>query len=246
MTNLQFNSNIKYAGASDLENGEKFLINYNQHITNLISTSIYKFKPKNLRDKNVLDFGSGRGNLASLLQDKTKVVIDCLEIDPMLASASKALGFKVFGNLNELRTKYATIYSSNVLEHIQDDIEILKQLHNAICEEGILVLYVPAYMTVFSELDTAVGHYRRYSKRELIKKLEIAGFEILKIQNVDSIGYFASLLIKVLGFKKRMNLGSPKSLILYDTYIFPISKLLDNLGFKKLVGKNIFCVAQRR
>jgi hypothetical protein len=47
----------------------------------------------------------------------------------------------------------------------------------------------------------------------------------------------------VLGYKNKAGLGSPKSIVLYDKVIYPISKILDYLIFRKVIGKNLFLFA---
>ena len=62
-------------------------------------------------------------------------------------------------------------------------------------KNGILYLYLPAKMLLWSKMDES-GHYRRYEYKEIKIKCEKAGFKIKKIHYVDSIGFFASLAIK--------------------------------------------------
>ena len=39
-------------------------------------------------------------------------------------------------------------------------------------KDGLLILYVPASMKAWSQMDIDAGHYRRYEKKEIINKLE--------------------------------------------------------------------------
>jgi hypothetical protein len=137
------------------------------------------------------------------------------------------------------------IYTSNVIEHIENDLQTLKDLNNTLSKYGTIVIYVPAFQVLFSDLDRKAGHYRRYSKKDLKEKLVKSGFTIENICYVDSIGFFAGMTIRILGWRKVGNLGNSKSLKFYDKLIFPISKLLDHLGFKYLFGKNLYAVARK-
>ena len=71
------------------------------------------------------------------------------------------------------------------------------------------------------------------------------GLKLRKIHYVDSIGFFASLAIKICGYNTNNGLGSKKSIKFYDKYIFPISKVLDKFGFKHFIGKNLLIVAKK-
>jgi hypothetical protein len=67
---------------------------------------------------------------------------------------------------------------------------------------------------------------------------------------VDSLGFFAWMFLK---FNKifqitkasQANRGSHKSFIIYDRYFYQISKLLDGIGLKYVMGKNILIVAKK-
>jgi hypothetical protein len=49
-----------------------------------------------------------------------------------------------------------------------------------------------------------------------------------------------------MGYKSRGNIGGLASLRIYDKLIFPISRLLDSLGLKHLIGKNLIVHARLR
>ena len=57
------------------------------------------------------------------------------------------------------------------------------------------------------------------------------------LKNVNSIFIF--------GYNTNDGLGSKKSIKFYDKYIFPISKILDKLGFKHFIGKNLLIIAKK-
>lgn len=114
----------------------------------------------------------------------------------------------------------------------------------ALAKDGFLVIYVPAFQILFSKMDEKVGHYRRYSKKRLISALQGSGLEIVRCEYVDSIGFFASLILKVL----KLGSGAATNgviLKMYDGLVFPLSRILDKIGMKHLFGKNILLIAQK-
>ena len=121
--------------------------------------------------------------------------------------------------------------------------EALNEIRRKIKPGGKLAIYVPALPFLYSGLDEKVGHYRRYTKKELIKKVSEAGFTVKDCYYNDSLGILATLTVKVLGYKNKVGLGSPKSIVLYDKVVYPISKILDRLIFRKVIGKNLFLFA---
>jgi hypothetical protein len=71
-----------------------------------------------------------------------------------------------------------------------------------------------------------------------------AGFKIDDCHYVDSIGLFAWLFAKV--FKLEFSQKGSNLLKIYDKYIWPLSRLFDNLGFKYLFGKNLLLLASKK
>src|SRR5215510_1238670 len=70
----------------------------------------------------------------------------------------------------------------NVLEHIQDDEELLCSIRHSLKPKGTLLLFVPALPMLYGSLDKAFGHVRRYRKAELRSRLEKQGFQVVCLQ----------------------------------------------------------------
>ncbi len=237
--NIQTENKTDYSGVRELWANERFLANYNLDIVSKLSRHL-------ARSPEVLEFGAGIGTLSQLWLSKTGVKPECLEIDESLRKVVADRGFRCYASLDDISKAYDGIYTSNVLEHIEDDVAFLKRLRRLLKPEGILAVYVPAFMLLYSNLDASVGHYRRYRKKELLNKLEQARFTILDCDYVDSIGFFAWLALKVVAPEQGGSENLDRNLRLYDKYGYPISAFLDNLGFKHLFGKNILVIARRK
>ena len=225
---------IKYKDALNLENVIcPSLKRYNENIADLI---LEYFK----KGQTILDFGAGTGHLAKIISEKSNENPSCIEIDEDFQKILKKKGFKVQKNLDETNESFDLIYSSNVLEHIYNDVEILISLKSKLKDNGTIVLYLPAFNILFSDLDRKVGHFRRYSKSSILKKALNAGLKVKRVYYVDSIGFFGSLVIRLFGWNTKDGIGSKKSLVFYDRFIFPISIFFDKVGFKHFLGKNIY------
>jgi SAM-dependent methyltransferase len=232
-----------YFGVTDLLNGENNLLNYN----NYIIQRILKFTKSNgnleITKIKTLDFGAGIGVLANIWFEKTSSKPMCLEVDPSQSELLSEKGYLLIKKLADHINEFDVIYSSNVLEHIEDDSEALREMFDSTRSGGILAVYVPAFQILFSDLDRSVGHYRRYSRKNLSRKVQQAGYSQIKIEYVDSLGFFASIALKVLGYKGVANLGGSSSLKFYDKVIFPVSLAIDRLGAKYFIGKNLLLFA---
>ena len=197
-----------------------------------------------LNDNVMLDFGAGLGSF-SLPLIKMGVRILCIEPDPKLSEKLIKHGLKVFSCIDNITDEFIDyVFMLNVLEHIKDDVGILKNLYNRIESNGTLFLYVPAFNILFSSMDRKVGHLRRYTKSSLIPLVQEAGFIVQKAVYVDSIGFGISLLYKFFGTPKGdLN---PSEIKFYDSVIFPVSRFFDRLFLQNFLGKNLLVIAHRR
>jgi hypothetical protein len=227
--------NFQYTGLAELEVIESNLENYN----NFIVSKFFQHS----QGVMVVDFGAGIGTLSAIWKSlNPNASIICIELDQNQVRVIKDRGLVAKENF-ELNIKVDYIFASNVLEHIKDDQSLLSIFYNHLNYSGKIGIYVPANQYLYSHIDKKLEHFRRYSKAELERKVKQAGFKIDECYFVDSIGFFIWLLVKV--FKIKINNENFKLIYIYDKIIWPISKLLDILGLRFLIGKNLLLLASK-
>lgn len=225
---------MEYSGTDNLE-VMACAVKYNKF---LVDAVVEHARPS----QRILDFGAGIGLFATKVAGEG-LDVSCLEPDKNQAEVIGSQGLKVVCSIDELSDgSMDYIYTLNVLEHIDNDSQTIHDLKRVLVPEGILFIYVPAFQILFSSMDKKVGHFRRYRKDHLVRMLEDAGLTVVRAEYVDSLGFFASLLYRVIGSKT----GSvnERALVFYDRFVFPISRLLDVI-FKGLLGKNVMVVCKR-
>jgi len=184
----------------------------------------------------LLDFGAGNGRFAGALHDGGKEVV-ALEPDRALRAEIAARGIPVATSLAELDTaSFDGVYSVNVLEHVENDGEILRQLRRVLRPGGGLYLYVPAFQMLFSANDRRVGHFRRYRRSSLVRLAESAGFTVSRAEYVDFCGFWAALAYRLFG--NADGDLSVDAVRLYDSLVFPVSCAIDRVT-SRLAGKNL-------
>lgn len=148
--------------------------------------------------------------------------------------------------------EFDIIGAFDVLEHIEQDREVLRKMYQAIQIGGGIMLSVPQHPWLWSQADTYAQHVRRYVKKDLVAKLEDAGFKVVKTTS------FVSLLLPLM-LISRLNNRSPSTN--YD----PISelkisgflnhileKILDlerwfiTLGFSFPIGGSLLIIAYKQ
>ena len=237
-----------YQGVGQLRDSESGFPKYRKWIATTIYNSFLVYSSQQSKPK-IMEFGAGTGSLAGYISEISSSDVTCIEIDPTLIQILAKRNFTTYRDIQSAvkdQGPFDLIYSSNVLEHIEDDLASLIELRDALVPStGLLVLYLPAHQWLFSDLDRHVGHFRRYSKKRLTELMSMAELKIVQMCYTDTLGVAATLTIKILGYKGSLKIGGIRSMLLYDRFVHPLSKSLDWVGFKHLIGCNIMLVAQR-
>jgi len=240
--NKQTKTNCDYSGIEELFDAEQGLEFYNKDVVKKILKGLGLHDRSNDRSL-ILEFGAGTGALAEVMHQNHGLKPICVEIDQKLIEILKSKGFQTYSDISLTPSLVNSVYTSNVLEHIDNDVDALVSIKKKMLPGALLVIYVPALPFLFSEMDAKVGHYRRYTKKELLGKVSQAGFSTKDCYYNDCLGVLAWGSLKIFGYKGKSGIGSRKSLIIYDRVIYPISMILDFLFMKRLIGKNLLLVA---
>jgi len=105
--------------------------------------------------------------------ERVRVLAEALPDAPSLAGESESIDF---------------ILCQNVLEHIEDDAASLRAMAATLKPGGRLGLLVPAGPRLYGPLDTAYGHFRRYTKRLVRERVLGAGFELDDLYAFNALG----------------------------------------------------------
>ena len=148
----------------------------------------------------VLEVGCGSGIFTALIakagHDVTGYDIHAPYIDmarARLAGFGNARVYCADATEAELDGGYDSVVLLDVLEHIADDTGFLGKLRRTLRPGGSIVLKVPAHPALFSAMDKAVGHYRRYSAASLARAFGAAGFSSVEqrpFNTVAALGWF--------------------------------------------------------
>ena len=135
-----------------------------------------------------------------------------------------------------------TIISINVLEHIEQDSSELAQYARLLRKQnGCLCLFVPARSEIYAPIDHDFGHFRRYAKPELQRKLTAAGFQVIRLDYFNLVGYFAWWFNFCL--LKRRYFEAAKVRV-FDRVIFPIFHFLESALMRPPFGQSLLAVAR--
>jgi len=134
-----------------------------------------------------------------------------------------------------------TVVMINLLEHIEDDTGALLSARRVLRPGGHLLIFVPALPFLFSRLDAAVGHYRRYTRTTLRERVAAAGLDVVETTYFDVLGIAPWFLVNRLLGRTTIN---PRLAGLYDRIGVPATRALEKL-VPPPIGKNLIMVARR-
>jgi len=209
---------------------------------------------KGLKLESLLDVGAGSGIFSRQLID-AGVCQRALCVDPgyEVERVERHNGHEIRFARAIDRPSADLVLMMDVLEHVDDDVGLLRSYTRNLEPEDLVAISVPAFQFLWSGHDEFLEHRRRYSKRQIEAVVRAAGLEPVKS------GYFFGLLFPVAVAARlidrwtvKLGLGNRKSslarqgrtlnrllIALHDLerkVVFPVNGL---------AGLTVFCLARR-
>jgi trans-aconitate methyltransferase len=126
---------------------------------------------------------------------------------------------------------FDVVGSFDVIEHIDNDELVLQNFYTALKPQGCLVVTVPQHRFLWSAADEIAHHQRRYSRKELVQKVEQAGFEVIKVTS------FVTLLFPLMVLSRMKNKKNKNFSVADEMHI---SSWLNKLLFAVLTIERLF------
>jgi len=181
--------------------------------------------------ERVLEIGSGIGNNVRILMQYTDVI--ATEIEPVYLEVLRNAYLNTPGV--EVYAWDATqpppddlpqpdsILCSNVIEHIEDDRVVVRNADKLLKPGGRMIFIVPRGQNLYSSLDSAIGHYRRYDREQMCALFGEIGYDIEECFTLNKIG--------VLGWWYRGKIAKQQAIGRFGLKAFnvlvPIFRLID-------------------
>ena len=180
----------------------------------------------------ILEVGAGHGTFTAALAD----IWPFHSVEPG-AHASSVLAQRfaddprvevTAGFVDDLRGDrvFGSAVMINVLEHIEDDTDALREIRSRLRPGAHIAVWVPAFELLFSDFDRKLGHHRRYRKAQLRDTVEAAGFQVVDIRYVNSPGFFSWFLITRL-LKQEPTAGL--LVTIFDRVLVPVIRRLESI-----------------
>ncbi|MCC6910847.1 MAG: class I SAM-dependent methyltransferase [Flavobacteriales bacterium] len=197
----------------------------------------------------VLDVGCGMGTNAQYLEHAGVSAYTFLEPDAdLLEQIPKHIPMQLLPRSERIQgttidlsgRQFDTILYLDVIEHIADSSVELARAFALLAPGGHLLILAPAHTFLWSPLDDAVGHYRRYTKAVLRSELP-AGAQEVRLFHLDALGMALSLGNR---FVTARSLPTEGQIRFWDRWVVRPSQVLDPLvGYR--FGRSLVGIVRR-
>lgn len=168
---------------------------------NMILRLIRKYKIS--KTEKIFDFGCGSGYTVGYLQ---KLGYEASGSD----ISAEAIKFGILNGIHNLSVAkndeirspdggFGLILALDVIEHIEDDLGVVRAIEKALSPGGVAIVTVPAYQWLWGVQDEVAHHFRRYSMSGLVDVIKRSGnLRIIRKTYFNSFLFLPIALVRIL------------------------------------------------
>ena len=154
-----------------------------------------------------MEIGCGTGNVLTFLTKQfpqQRLIGVDLFMEGLAVARRRGAELLVQADINHapLAGKFSWIGLFDIIEHLDDDVQVLRETSSLLDENGLLFISVPAFPVLWSYFDVAGRHKRRYVAQTLQQSVEAAGLELVYA------GYTYALLFPPMWVQRRLFQGN--------------------------------------
>lgn len=207
---------------------------------------LFSFLKPYLNGKTILEVGAGIGNFTGILKNYGKVT--SIDYEEKYIKLLKKKGYANvcvgFGDIERgkyffKKEKFDVIICLNVLEHVKNDEKALKNMLLLLKKKGKVILLVPAHRQLYSKFDREIGHFRRYTLKDVEDKIKSAGFRRLESRYFNWVSALGWFLFLKLTKNKSLPAGNVKLFDLFGKFLLWPEKYI-----KPPFGLSVLAIAE--
>lgn len=207
-----------------------------------------------IRAPELLDVGAGSGVFPRQLLD-AGICQRAVCVDPGYVEERTELhnGREIAFVRSVERVPQRLVLMMDVLEHVDDDVGVLRSYAQRMPAGGWLVITVPAFQFMWSGHDIYLEHRRRYSRSDLENVVRTAGLEVVRSRYFFGFLFPAAVAMRLRN-RRRLKTGKIEAESALKSYPDFVNRLLTLIHdaeratlfrFNRFAGLSVFCLARR-
>lgn len=221
----------------------------------LIAWAIRRYFPA---AKTFLEIGCGTGYVLSGIRavlPQARLSASEVQAEALPYAANRVPGatlLQMDARAIPFEAEFELIGAFDVIEHIEEDAAVLREIHRASAPGGGLLITVPQHPFLWSDFDEYSHHVRRYRAPELRRTLTAAGFEMIRITSFVSLLLPLMLLSRLGRRRASQNYDPLRELRVKSWANYVLEKVLDmervtiQWGLSWPAGGSLLVAARRR
>jgi SAM-dependent methyltransferase len=201
--------------------------------------------------RRVVEVGCGVGNFTATLLDREAVIAVDNDDDCLARVRDRFMNqtnLQVFSGdvsdgafLEVARFHPDSCVCLNTLEHIEDDVQALRNMASVLTPRGVVVLLVPAFPALYGPIDRNLGHCRRYRRSDLAKLANDVGLRLLRVRYMNMAGFFGWWMnARVL----RRDTQSARQIAFFDQLVVPLMSRVES-AIPPPFGQSLLAVMEK-
>lgn len=168
----------------------------------------------NLRpDAKILDIGTSTGTNLRMLRELGFTNVTGLDAsdEAIRFCREKGLGFVQKGDVTALPfadASFDLVLATDIIEHVDDDAQALKEIRRVARPGGFVLITVPAFRSLWGTQDDVAHHKRRYRKPELTGRIAQAGLSAQRVYHFNFLLFVPIWLARQIIRMARISLAS--------------------------------------
>jgi SAM-dependent methyltransferase len=168
----------------------------------LVRRILERLSPNRQGLDRILDIGCGTGIVLKLLEGFGTSYGMELSPDAIQFLRNRGLNLVVRSDADQSipfkDNAFSAITCLDVLEHLDNDLTLLKEMGRVCKPGGHVIVTVPAFKILWSPHDVALHHKRRYTRKPTLDKVSGLGYTVIKASYYNVSLFFPILLVRKL------------------------------------------------
>ena len=180
----------------------------------------------------------GSGEFINSIKTRAEKHISKLQAYTMNLEDCRKMGEEVFD----------TVICLDVLEHIENDDDAIDNLKYVLKKKGRMIITVPSLQALYGERDRKIGHFRRYERGNIIRKLAQHQLEVTEIRFWNFLGvvpFFISEKILHKEVNENVRYSTCYLSLLLNRVLFWWFKNIEN-SIRPPFGLSLFIICKKR